>query len=171
MSILQKLHGRRLAQVLGGFWLPSFKREEGQTLAEYAMILALIAIVVVVAVTFLRRATNRLQHLLEQLHGHLTTPAVSGTPFQSAQFETKYSGHNPRGTTQRSIPSGTKSKIGLWLVVAAQGLSLQSLEREEGQTLAEYAMILALIAIVVVGAVVLLGSKISTLFSNIGSDI
>jgi Flp pilus assembly pilin Flp len=54
MSQLQKLHGMRLAQILGGFSLPSFKREEGQTLAEYAMILAVIAITVVVAVGFLQ---------------------------------------------------------------------------------------------------------------------
>jgi pilus assembly protein Flp/PilA len=63
------------------------------------------------------------------------------------------------------------NKIGLWVALAVQGLSLQSLEREEGQTLAEYAMILALIAIVVVGAVVLLGNKISGLFSSVGSQI
>ena len=54
MSQLQKLYGMRLAQILGEFSLPSFEREEGQTLAEYAMILALIAIVVVVAVGFLQ---------------------------------------------------------------------------------------------------------------------
>jgi Flp pilus assembly pilin Flp len=41
------------ALMLGGFSMPSLKREEGQTLAEYALILSLIAVVVVVAVTFL----------------------------------------------------------------------------------------------------------------------
>ena len=34
-------------------WIESFKRVEGQTLAEYALLLALIAIVVIVAVTAL----------------------------------------------------------------------------------------------------------------------
>ena len=63
------------------------------------------------------------------------------------------------------------NRIGLWVALALQGLSLQSLEREEGQTLAEYAMILALIAIAVVGAVILLGNNIKALFSQIGSDI
>ena len=63
------------------------------------------------------------------------------------------------------------NKIGLWLAFAVQGLSLQSLEREEGQTLAEYAMILALIAILVVGAVTLLGGNINSLFSTIASNI
>jgi pilus assembly protein Flp/PilA len=61
--------------------------------------------------------------------------------------------------------------IGLWVALTLQGLSLQSLKREEGQTLAEYAMILALIAIAVVTAVVLLGSKIGSLFSSVGSSI
>jgi Flp pilus assembly pilin Flp len=61
--------------------------------------------------------------------------------------------------------------IGLWVALAMQGLSFQSLKREDGQTLAEYAMILALIAIAVVTAVVLLGGKIGSLFSSIGSSI
>jgi pilus assembly protein Flp/PilA len=34
-------------------WIESLKHEEGQTLAEYALLLALIAIVVIVAVTAL----------------------------------------------------------------------------------------------------------------------
>ena len=42
---------------------------------------------------------------------------------------------------------------------------------EEGQTLAEYAMILALIALVVVLVVTLLGGKISSLFSAVASGI
>jgi Flp pilus assembly pilin Flp len=53
MSQLQKLYGMRLVQILGGSSLPSFEWEEGQTLAEYAMILALIAIACVVAVGLL----------------------------------------------------------------------------------------------------------------------
>jgi Flp pilus assembly pilin Flp len=61
--------------------------------------------------------------------------------------------------------------IGIRLALMVQGFSMPSLEREEGQTLAEYAMILALIAIAVVGAVLLLGGKIGSLFSSVGSDI
>jgi pilus assembly protein Flp/PilA len=45
------------------------------------------------------------------------------------------------------------------------------LEREDGQTLAEYAMILALIALVVIGAVVLLGGTISSIFSSVNQGI
>jgi pilus assembly protein Flp/PilA len=46
-----------------------------------------------------------------------------------------------------------------------------SIEREDGQTLAEYAMILALIALVVIGAVILLGGTISSIFSSINNQI
>ena len=53
MSEIQKLYGTRLAQSVGGFSLPRLELEEGQTLAEYAMILALIAVAVVVAVGLL----------------------------------------------------------------------------------------------------------------------
>ena len=42
---------------------------------------------------------------------------------------------------------------------------------EEGQGLAEYALILALIAIVVIGAVIFLGGQINTIMSNVGSSI
>ncbi len=42
---------------------------------------------------------------------------------------------------------------------------------EEGQTLAEYALILALIAIVVIGAVTLLGGHINTVLTNIANAI
>ena len=41
-------------------WIESLKREEGQTLAEYALLLALIAIVVIAAVTRAGRADQRL---------------------------------------------------------------------------------------------------------------
>ena len=46
-----------------------------------------------------------------------------------------------------------------------------SLEREEGQTLVEYALIIAFIAIVVLVAVTFLGSQISSLFNSIGSKL
>jgi pilus assembly protein Flp/PilA len=59
----------------------------------------------------------------------------------------------------------------LGLVLALQGLSLRNLEREEGQTLAEYGLILALIALVVIIAVTVLGGQINDIFKNIGSQI
>ncbi|WP_299645142.1 Flp family type IVb pilin [uncultured Chloroflexus sp.] len=43
--------------------------------------------------------------------------------------------------------------------------------KEEGQGLVEYALILVLIAVVVIGALTLLGRNISTLFSDISATI
>ena len=44
---------------------------------------------------------------------------------------------------------------------------IESLKREEGQTLTEYALLLVLIAIVVVAAVTTLGGRINDIFENI----
>ena len=43
--------------------------------------------------------------------------------------------------------------------------------KEEGQGLVEYALILVLIAIVVIGILTVLGNKVSTVFSNINSGL
>lgn len=43
--------------------------------------------------------------------------------------------------------------------------------REEGQDLAEYALLLLLIALVVIAAVTLLGTRISTVFSQVTSGL
>jgi pilus assembly protein Flp/PilA len=49
---------------------------------------------------------------------------------------------------------------------------LASLRRdEEGQGLAEYALILALIAIVAIAALIFLGGQISTILSGVGSSV
>lgn len=45
------------------------------------------------------------------------------------------------------------------------------LRKEEGQGLAEYALILALIAIVAILALIFLGTQISTILSYIGAAI
>lgn len=42
---------------------------------------------------------------------------------------------------------------------------------EEGQGLAEYALILALIAVIAIAALVFLGTQISSILSSIGDDI
>jgi pilus assembly protein Flp/PilA len=59
----------------------------------------------------------------------------------------------------------------LRFVLGLHGVSRSSLKREDGQTLAEYALILALIALLVIGAVTFLSGDISSLFSKIGSKI
>ncbi len=43
----------------------------------------------------------------------------------------------------------------------------QALKREEGQDLAEYALLIALIALVVIAAVVILGNQINNVFNRI----
>ncbi len=43
--------------------------------------------------------------------------------------------------------------------------------RSKGQGLAEYALILALIALVVIAAVVLLGGNINSIMNNVASSI
>ena len=43
--------------------------------------------------------------------------------------------------------------------------------REEGQGLAEYALILALIAIIAIAALLFLGGQISTILSNVGAKV
>ena len=49
---------------------------------------------------------------------------------------------------------------------------MQFLDRdEEGQGLAEYALILALIAIIAIVALIFLGNQVSTVLSKIGSSI
>lgn len=43
--------------------------------------------------------------------------------------------------------------------------------REEGQGLAEYALILALIAIIAIVALIFLGHQISTILSTVGASV
>ena len=56
------------------------------------------------------------------------------------------------------------STLVTWLAAAVR-------RDEEGQGLAEYALILALIAIVVIGAVIFLGGQINTIMSKVGTSI
>lgn len=49
--------------------------------------------------------------------------------------------------------------------------SVTRLHREDGQGLAEYALILALIAVIAIAALVFLGTKISSILSTIGAAI
>jgi Flp pilus assembly pilin Flp len=42
---------------------------------------------------------------------------------------------------------------------------------EEGQTMAEYGLLLAVIAVVVVAMAIFLGHQISTVFSNVGVQL
>ena len=48
---------------------------------------------------------------------------------------------------------------------------LNGLRREEGQTMTEYGVLLALIAVVVIAALIILGPKIATLFNKVGNQL
>ena len=61
-------------------------------------------------------------------------------------------------------------KIGLRIAMALNGLE-NPLRREEGQTLVEYALIIATISIGVTGAMVFLRGKIAAVFSQIGNSL
>ncbi|GEM_PF-791751 len=55
--------------------------------------------------------------------------------------------------------------------LALGALAGSGLEREEGQTLVEYALILAFIGVVVIGALTFVQGGLSDLFSKVGSDL
>ena len=48
---------------------------------------------------------------------------------------------------------------------------LRNIRRDEGQGLAEYALILALIAIVAIIALIFLGGQVSTILSHVGASV
>jgi pilus assembly protein Flp/PilA len=45
------------------------------------------------------------------------------------------------------------------------------LHREEGQTMAEYGLLIALVALIVIGGITLLGTQLSAAFSKISSSV
>jgi pilus assembly protein Flp/PilA len=48
---------------------------------------------------------------------------------------------------------------------------LTDLRREEGQTMTEYGVLLALIAVVVIAALLILGPKIATVFTKVSNQL
>jgi pilus assembly protein Flp/PilA len=58
------------------------------------------------------------------------------------------------------------------LVLKVSGIvPVLDVEDEEGQTLVEYGLIIALIAVVAIAAMTFLSSKITAVFSNVGSSL
>jgi pilus assembly protein Flp/PilA len=57
------------------------------------------------------------------------------------------------------------------LLTYIRARAFQGLERQEGQALVEYALILSLIAVAAVVIMGILGGQISSIFSTISSDI
>jgi Flp pilus assembly pilin Flp len=65
-----------------------------------------------------------------------------------------------------------RNAIALQLVLVLRRREFRSIGREEGQTLAEYAVILGLIAVVVaVAALFFLGHQVQSIFSQIGNEL
>lgn len=56
-----------------------------------------------------------------------------------------------------------------WLELAR--IELGGLRREDGQTMTEYGVLLALIAVVVIAALLILGPKISTTFTKVSNAL
>ena len=61
--------------------------------------------------------------------------------------------------------------FGMRLALALTGLSVPSLRREEGQTFVEYALILAFIAILMIGALTFLRGKIASVYSHVANNL
>ena len=59
----------------------------------------------------------------------------------------------------------------VWAYIRALDALNGRLRRQEGQALVEYALILALVAVVAVGALTLLGTNISNMLSSIANSI
>ena len=83
-----------------------------------------------------------------------------------------------RGTSHyASCLTGTEAWKGvniymLWNSVYPMMAALVArLRAEEGQTMAEYGLLLAVIAVVVVAAAIVLGSDISSLFVKVANDL
>jgi len=51
------------------------------------------------------------------------------------------------------------------------GTVIARMQREEGQTMAEYAILVTVIAVVVLAAATLLGNSISSIFSSLSKSI
>ena len=58
-----------------------------------------------------------------------------------------------------------------YLAVAKKFVTKFITRKEEGATLAEYGLLLALIAVVCITAITALGTKISTMFSTVAGSI
>jgi pilus assembly protein Flp/PilA len=59
----------------------------------------------------------------------------------------------------------------LSLYVNLQSMLARASREEDGQGLAEYALILALIAVVAIVALTFLGGQVKTVLSNVGSSL
>jgi Flp pilus assembly pilin Flp len=68
-------------------------------------------------------------------------------------------------------PNEAKRRSELDVLDASIRLYLQLAHRERGQTMAEYAIVLAVISIAIIGALGLLGTNIKTAVSGVASKV
>ena len=66
-------------------------------------------------------------------------------------------------------PMGVHDRMNIQHRIAS--VYLNGLRREEGQTMTEYGVLLALIAVVVIVALLVLGPKIATLFNKVANQL
>ena len=128
--------------------------EQAQTLTEYALIIAVIALGVLVALYFLK---DQLKAFFSKA-GKLGPERVGDSRLTARQFET--------GKGVRMI-----NTLMLKAIVSAQNGIARLRDEEEAQTLTEYALIIAVIAIGVLVALYFLRDQIKNLFSKTGSSI
>lgn len=78
--------------------------------------------------------------------------------------------HSANRLAGTSKGEGGESRMLSNVFVLAFGL-IERMRAEEGQTMAEYGLLLAVIAVVVVAAAVILGTDISSLFIHVANDL
>ena len=76
-----------------------------------------------------------------------------------------------RNTTERVLLNAAEGGCNRMELRDWLELARIELRREEGQTMTEYGVLLALIAVVVIAALLVLGPKIKNIFSYIGSQL
>ncbi len=97
-------------------------------------------------------------------------PACNGITYVLDSYWTRPTGavHTVRPVRKRP---NLDRKEGPRNVALIQYLVTRFIDREEGQGLAEYALILALIAIIAIVALIFLGSNISNILHTVGASV
>src|SRR5262245_35324833 len=82
-------------------------------------------------------------------------------------------GHHPQGACGASPTYGGLSMTETLLrpYVKAQTMIAELRDREDGQTITEYALIIASIAVLLIVAMLFLAGKVDNLFSDTGSSV
>ena len=139
--------------------------EEGQDLLEYALLVALIALVAIGAVGL---AGNSVSTIFTNIAGRLTAAAGAYVWLTGPhRFINNKPGALPQAASHgRCIYLGGGFQMSMLLNFAKSVV-----RNEEGQDLLEYALLVALIALVAIGAVGLAGNSVSTIFTNIATQL